>query len=127
MYPQVRAGIFYRQSFKHALQHALAQFIGLSAWAHQPVDQQQSEAVHERPKDQDGRGDLSLVSRCFRNGRPRAPCSNRIREKFLRLLSRGDFDGRAAIVRSGEVAAEHQSVEGRILDAMTHVIARDSE
>ena len=63
----------------------------------------------------------------FGSGRPRAPCAIASARRLLRLLSGGDFDGRARLVRSGEVAAKHQSVEGRILHAMTHVIARDSE
>src|SRR6185503_7641010 len=113
------------QSFKHALQHALAQTIGLAAWADQPVDQKQSEAVHERPEDQDSRGNLLFVSRRLRKRAPQGALSERIREKALRLLSGGDLDGRAPLVRSGEVAAKHQAVESRILYAMTHVIARD--
>jgi hypothetical protein len=83
--------------------------------------------MHERPEDQDGRSDLSLVSRCLRKGTPQSAVSDRIREEGLRLLSRGNFNGRAVIIRAGEVAAKHQSVERRILHAMTHVIARDSE
>ena len=125
--PGGRSGNSRGQSVEHALQHALAQFLGLSVWADKPVDQQQSEAMHERPEDQDGRSDLPLVSRCLRKGAPQGAVSDRIREEGLRLLGRGNFDGGAVIIRPGEVAAKHQAVESRILNAMTHVVARDSE
>ena len=70
---------------------------------------------------------FAFVSRCLRQGASQRAVNDRIREQGLRLLSRGNFDGRAVIIRPGEVATEHQSVESRILDAMTHVVARDSE
>ena len=40
---------------------------------------------------------------------------------------RFDFDGRALIVRSSEVATKHQAVERRVLHAMTDVVAGDRE
>jgi hypothetical protein len=53
------------------------------AWA----NQQQSEAMHERPKDQDRRGDSPLISQCLRKRAPQGALSDRVREKGLRLLS----------------------------------------
>jgi hypothetical protein len=48
---------------------------------------------------------------------------------FRRVVARIRFldNERAPLVRPGEIAAKHQSIERRVLDAMTHVIARDSE
>ena len=116
-----------RQSVEQALYDAISQFVRFFPWADEPVSQQHSKSVHERPAGQNSTSDPPFVAWRIRNGASQSSINNDACKERLCFLGRGSFDGRAAIIRAAQVASEHQSVERRVFDTMLNVGAQHGE
>jgi hypothetical protein len=116
-----------RQSVEHPLNHGLAQFVRLFAWPNEPVSDQLRESVHERPARQNSASDLAFVTRRIWDRLAQSSVTDKARQQGLGRLRCGSFDRGAALIRAAQVAAEHQSVERWILDAVANVGAQDRE
>jgi hypothetical protein len=115
------------QSVEQALDDAITQFVRFFPGANEPISQQHSKSVHERPARQNSTSDPSFVSWGIRNGASQSPSNDDACKERLCFLCRGSFDRWAGIIRAAQVAAEHQSIERWVFDTMVDVGTQHGE
>jgi hypothetical protein len=115
------------QSVEQPLEDAITQFVRFFPGANEPVSQQHSKSVHERPARQNSTSNPSFVSWSDRNDASQSPSNDDVCKERLCFLCRGSFNRWAGIIRAAQVASEHQSIERRVFDTMVNVGAQYRE
>ncbi|AUW41421.1 hypothetical protein CUJ84_Chr001021 [Rhizobium leguminosarum] len=106
------------------MQDVRGQLLCLVAGADESVRQQQSQTVHLGPKNENRPIDRARIGLGICNWAPESAVGNRLNDKGFHVVGRSSFDRGTPIVLTGKVAAEHQSVERRIVDAAADICAR---